>query len=165
VIATLRISGKVLGKTQAMFTNWEIVVQTEADRPLTLGQLIAHLVAAQGTEFEARQEQQHLRHVWSMTQVVFGIEMGKIAPGDQGQGQGQGGTEAAEPSLPHPEAGLSQKATLDQEAAVVTALQGFRDGLYLVFIDEVQQQSLDQAVTLRDASQVLFLRLVALVGG
>ena len=140
--ATLRISGKVLGKTQAMFTDWEMVVQTEADRPLTLGELITQIVAAQVTAFTTRQDQQTLPQAWSLAQVVIGLELGKVAPGDR------------DPSR-----------DLAQEAAIATALQGFRDGLYLVFVDEVQQLSLDQAVTLREASQVLLLRLVALVGG
>ncbi len=125
-----------------MFTDWEMVVQTEADRPLTLGQLIAQIVAAQVVTFGTRQDQQTLPQAWSLAQVVIGLELGKIAPGDR------------DPS-----------PSLAQEAAIATALQGFQDGLYLVFVDEVQQLSLDQAVTLREASQVLFLRLVALVGG
>jgi hypothetical protein len=44
-------------------------------------------------------------------------------------------------------------------------LQAFEDGLYFVFIDEVQQTNLDSEVFLKANSKVIFLRLTALVGG
>jgi len=45
------------------------------------------------------------------------------------------------------------------------ALQAFEEGLYFVFIDEVQQANLDSEVFLKMDSKVVFLRLTALVGG
>jgi hypothetical protein len=49
--------------------------------------------------------------------------------------------------------------------AIAVALQAFEDGLYFVFIDEVQQTYLDNEVFLKTNSKVIFLRLTALVGG
>lgn len=54
---------------------------------------------------------------------------------------------------------------VESEQAVETALQAFIDGLYFVFLDEQQQENLDEIVTLQPHSQLLFLRLVPLVGG
>jgi hypothetical protein len=49
--------------------------------------------------------------------------------------------------------------------AIAIALQAFEDGLYFVFIDELQQTNLDSEVFLKVNSKVIFLRLTALVGG
>jgi hypothetical protein len=49
--------------------------------------------------------------------------------------------------------------------AIAQAMQGFRDGLYYVFIDDIQYENLDTPVALKPESQMLFLRLVPLVGG
>ena len=42
---------------------------------------------------------------------------------------------------------------------------GFIDGLYYVFLDDVQQENLDERVYLKPNSRLTFLRLVALAGG
>jgi hypothetical protein len=55
--------------------------------------------------------------------------------------------------------------SVDVEDAVAVALQAFEDGLYYVFIDDVQQTHLDGEVFLKSNSRVVFLRLTALVGG
>ena len=58
---------------------------------------------------------------------------------------------------------LQQAVTTDE--AVGIALQAFEDGLYFVFIDEVQQTNLETEVFLKSNSKMVFLRLTALVGG
>jgi len=55
--------------------------------------------------------------------------------------------------------------SVDNEEAVAIALKAFEDGLYFVFVDEVQQTNLDSEVFLKTNSKVVFLRLTALVGG
>jgi hypothetical protein len=54
---------------------------------------------------------------------------------------------------------------VNEDAAVTTALQAFTDGLYFVFLDDVQQQDLDAEVLVRPESRLTFIRLVALPGG
>lgn len=44
-------------------------------------------------------------------------------------------------------------------------MQAFQDGLYFVFVDDVQIEALEHGLELREDSQILFLRLTALVGG
>ena len=55
--------------------------------------------------------------------------------------------------------------SVNPEAAIDVAIMGFIDGLYYVFLDDVQQEDLDATVTLKKESRLTFLRLVALVGG
>lgn len=53
----------------------------------------------------------------------------------------------------------------DPHEALQVALQGFKDGLYYVFVDDKQIEDLNHALKLREESTVLLLRLVALAGG
>ncbi len=49
--------------------------------------------------------------------------------------------------------------------AINTALQAFEDGLFMVLIDGANCRQLKQKIQLREHSEVVFLRLVALAGG
>ena len=51
------------------------------------------------------------------------------------------------------------------EDALETALQGFRDGLYRVFIGEREIESLEEPLGLREDDMVTIIRLVMLTGG
>ena len=51
------------------------------------------------------------------------------------------------------------------EDSIATALQAFEDGLYFVFIDDIQQTNLDAEVFPKTNSKIVFLRLTALTGG
>jgi len=51
------------------------------------------------------------------------------------------------------------------EDATSVALQAFEDGLYYMFVNDVQIERLDQPVTGSDVQDVLFVRLTPLVGG
>ena len=53
----------------------------------------------------------------------------------------------------------------DVSAAVAEVLLAFDDGLFKLFLDEREVEAADTAVTVRDGSQALFLRLVPLAGG
>ncbi|MEM8780128.1 MAG: hypothetical protein AAGF26_14900, partial [Cyanobacteria bacterium P01_G01_bin.49] len=61
--------------------------------------------------------------------------------------------------------GKDYEQDVDIDGAIETALQAFEDGFYYVFIDDEQIETLDQLVVLKENSQLLFLRLVPLVGG
>lgn len=50
-------------------------------------------------------------------------------------------------------------------SAVDRALEAFADGLYFVFLDDVQLESLDTTVAVRPDSTLRLIRLVALAGG
>ncbi|WP_404789881.1 hypothetical protein [Altericista sp. CCNU0014] len=140
---TLTISGKVMGKTRPTFTDWELTLPEALETTnLSLRSLLTHIVRAEVSAFKTRQSQRRLLRVLSPEQIQLGVEQGKIE---------SGGSE------------LDQKVEAD--AAVEAALQAFEDGLYFVFIDDEQIETLDAIAPLTSNSQLLFLRLVPLVGG
>lgn len=57
----------------------------------------------------------------------------------------------------------SKAAEIDQ--AMETALQGFEDGLYRVFINEEEIGSLDAPLQLQEGDTITIIRLVMLTGG
>ncbi|MGG6296414.1 hypothetical protein ACQ4M4_18640 [Leptolyngbya sp. AN02str] len=138
--STLTVSGKVIGKTQPIFTDWQLGLKQE--EVVTLRDLLTQVVHREVAGFAARQQQCRVLNVLSPAQINAGIEQGKVV---------LGGSD------------LDQNVNVDEAIALV--LQAFTDGLYFVFLDEQQQENLDDIVTLRPNSQLLFLRLIPLVGG
>ena len=138
---TLTVSGKVMGKTQPIFTDWQLPLP-KPDSIITLRDLLTHIVRAEVGGFETRQRQRRLMQVLSPAQIRAGIQQGKVDLG-----------------------GSDLEQEVDSQGAIETALQAFADGLYFVFLDEQQQESLETPVQLQPTSQLLFLRLVPLVGG
>lgn len=142
--ATLTVSAKVVGQKKPVWTDWQIPFPPEFDgsRKPTLRDLISLIVSKEVEAFKLRQEQRKLVQILSPEQIQQAAERGKIDLGERDLGQ-----------------------EVDEEAAITTALQAFQDGLYYVFLDDVQQESLDQTVFVGADSRVLFVRLIALAGG
>jgi hypothetical protein len=136
---TLTISGKVLGKSQNLFTTWQMDLPNQQ---LTLGELLTQVVQAEIQAFQARQSQQRLTKVLGLVEIEAGVARGKITSG-----------------------GSELDQTVDEQQAIENALQSFQDGFYLVFIDDQQQEDLADLVDLKANSELLFLRLTPLVGG
>ena len=132
-----------MGQTRPAFASWELSLPTElSDGEMTLRSLLAHIVQAEVTAFETRQSQRRLLTILSPEQIQLGVEHGKIDAG-----------------------GSELNQTVDRQTAVDIALQAFADGLYFVFLDDEQIEDLETRVILTAPSQLLFLRLVPLVGG
>lgn len=132
-----------MGKSRPTFTDWELTLpETIETAKLSLRSLLTHIVFAEVNAFETRQSERRLLRILSPEQIQLGVEQGKVD---------LGGSE------------LDQK--VEAQAAVEVALQAFEDGLYFVFIDDNQIEDLNATVALEPASQLLFLRLVPLVGG
>ncbi|GAP98109.1 hypothetical protein [Leptolyngbya sp. NIES-2104] len=141
--AKLTISGKVMGKTRPTFANWELLLPEElAAKGITLRSLLTHIVHAEVEAFRSRQSQRRLLNILSPEQIQAGLAQGKIESG-----------------------GSDLDQAVEVEEAVETALQAFLDGFYYVFLDEQQVEDLDTEVVLSEQSELLFLRLVPLVGG
>jgi hypothetical protein len=142
---TLTISGKVMGKTRPIFTDWELVLPTElgnGESKLTLQELLTAVVQAEVEAFRSRQTEGRLNQILTPDRLAQGLDRGKITSG-----------------------GSELDQAVDLSAAIDNALQSFADGFYYVFIDEEQQTELDQPVKLQPRSQLMFLRLTPLVGG
>lgn len=52
-----------------------------------------------------------------------------------------------------------------EEEAIVRAVEAFTDGLFFVFVDDIQIEELDAPVVIRQESTLRLVRLVALAGG
>jgi hypothetical protein len=139
------VEGKVVGQKRPLFTDWHIELPPIDDHQgdhLKLRDLITAIVAREVDAFKTRQVERKLARVMSKAEIDQGAQRGKIDPGERD---------------------LQQSVNIDE--SVGAALQAFEDGLYFVFIDEIQQTNLDGEVFLKTNSKVVFLRLTALVGG
>lgn len=143
--STITISGKLLGKNQPLFSDWCIVLPDEtlnARKDFTVRELLTQIILAEIESFRTRQEKRRIAYILSPAEIDQGVRRGKIEMGGQDLIQ-----------------------DVDEEEAIALAMEAFEDGFYFIFIDDKQQDNLDQQVTLKADSQVLFLRLVPLVGG
>lgn len=143
--AVIRVDGKVVGRRRPLFTDWAVPlppINSRQGRPLTLRDLIIAVVRAEVNAFRLRQSETRWQKILSPADIAEGLAKGKVTMGDQDLAQ-----------------------FVDVDAAIDVAILGFIDGLYYVFLDEVQQENLDAPVYLKSDSRLLFLRLVALVGG
>ena len=143
--ASITVEGKVVGQKRSLFTDWRIELPPDNERPgnhLKLRDLITSIVMEEVDAFRLRQEERRLARVMSRQQIEQGAIGGKVDPGERD---------------------LQQEVNVDN--AIPVALQAFEDGLYFVFVDDVQQTHLDSEVFLKTNSKVMFLRLTALVGG
>jgi hypothetical protein len=145
MLSTITISGKVLGKNQALFPDWQISLDSQlfnSEKQLTMRDLLTQVILTEVQSFRTRQQQRLLTHVLTKEAILQGANKGKIDMG-----------------------GKDFLQKVDAELAVKTALQAFEDGFYYVFIDDEQFDNLEQSFSLKENSQMLFLRLVPLVGG
>ena len=136
---TLTISGKVLGKSQNLFTTWQLDLPEQSS---TLAELLTQIVTAEVSAFQLRQADRRMTKVLGLVDIEAGVAAGKVSSG-----------------------GSELDQIVDVRGAVETALQVFEDGFYLVFIDDQQQEDLQATVALTSSSELLFLRLTPLVGG
>jgi hypothetical protein len=140
---TLKIEGKQVGRRRPLFEDWSIAIPADwMTAGPTLQDLITHVVLSEVDAFRDRQTANRLQKVLSVSQIESGLSQGKVISGDRDLDQ-----------------------SVDPQAAVANAIQAFQDGLYYVFLDDVQQEKLETPVALRSDSRLMFLRLVALVGG
>ena len=139
------VTAKALGRRRPLVPIFD--VPPPPDFPsgggrMRLRDLIAMVVRFEVQAFRERQSRHKLIQVLSAEQIETGAERGKISMG-----------------------GRDLKQTVDEDQAVGAALQAFEDGIYLVFIDEVEQQELDAEVFVKPDSALLFVRLALLAGG
>ena len=150
---TFQVEARVVGQRTPLHVPWQVPLPAslshslaEASSPFQLRDLIEHVVRNELYLFRLRQVERRLLHVLSPQAISAAAATGKIAPGG-------------------PDELRRNDGEIDDETAVIAALQAFEDGLYFVFLDGQQQHTLDATVELSSTSTVTFIRLVALVGG
>jgi hypothetical protein len=142
---TIVVEGKVLGQKHPLFTDWHVELPSDRMRGgdrIKLRDLITRVVVDEVDAFQKRQEERRFALIMSRAEIEEGVRSGKVDPGERD---------------------LKQEVNTDE--AIGTALQAFEDGLYYVFVDDIQQMNLNSEVYLKADSKVTFLRLVALTGG
>lgn len=107
----------------------------------TLRDVLSALVRDEVAAYNARQQSATLRFLTSRA-LTAAAEIGKVTFAPQVSGR-----------------------AVDAEDAIAVALQAFDDGLYYVFVDDVQIEQLTTRLTLQPNSTLLLLRLTALAGG
>jgi hypothetical protein len=138
-MTTLNISGKVIGKSQPVFADWKLSIP---EGETSLEDLLVQIVRSEVEEFQERQNQRRLTKILSAKEIELDATRGKIESG-----------------------GSDLQQDVNIEEVIDTAIQAFKDGLYLVFIDDEQKEDLQASVRIRSNSELLFLRLIPLVGG
>ena len=145
----LKVEGKVFGQKRPLFTDFSVSLPPEivsGGGRITLRALITCVVEAEVQAFEERQEQRRLVQILSRADIERGLMRGKIDMGGRAPSD-------------------TEKQRVDVDTSVATALLAFEDGLYYVFVEDVQQTELDQEIYLQPETHMTFLRLVALAGG
>lgn len=108
----------------------------------TLRSLLTHLVRQEVAAYNERQDRVGLLRVLTEKELSEGAATGVIRVAPQ-----------------------ERTAPANADEATQTALRAFGDGLYYVFVDDEQIETLDQPLALRPDSTLLLLRLTALAGG
>jgi hypothetical protein len=138
--STITIEGKQFGRGRQLFPTWEMPLP---GNPLTLRDFLSLIVYREVAAFKERQEQRQVLTALTTVQIAEGVAKGKVDMGGR------------------PEA----LTGIEERAAVQNAIQAFEDGLYYVFLNDTQQEKLDEIIPLQEGSRVMFLRLTALAGG
>jgi hypothetical protein len=141
----LRIEGKAVGRKKPLFADWSVPLPPgpgDGGEPLTLRALVGLVVRAEVAAFRQRQEERKLIRALTARDIEAGAARGKVDMG-----------------------GRDLKQPVDEEEAVVVAVQAFADGLYLVIVDGEEQRDLDREVHVQADSRVTFVRLAMLAGG
>lgn len=142
----LVVQARAVGRREPLVPDFSVTLPPEVERGsngITLRSLIARVVRHEVEEFDARQERRSVLRVLTEREIAESARRGKIASGES--------------DVP--------KVAIDADAATAVAWQAFEDGLYLAFLDGVEQKVLDAEVYPKAESRLLFVRLALLAGG
>lgn len=137
----VRVQVKITGQRRNPVGDHGLDLQLPAG-PVVLSDFLTAVVHAEVADHERRAEERTLLRVLTPQALHAELETGRVLSG------------GADPSGP-----------VDVDAAVETALLAFADGLFKVFVDDVEIADVDELVNLQGTPTVLFLRLVPLAGG
>ncbi len=140
----LTVEAKVLGQSRPALAPWEVTLaaRTAENGALRVRDLLTTIVTQEVEAFRERQTQRRLTRVLLPEDIARGAAAGKVD---------MGGHDLAQP--------------VNTSEAVRAALQAFEDRLYYAFLDGQQLQTLDEEVTVPQGARLMFVRLVALIGG
>lgn len=131
------VETKIVGSKDTESLHVSVPSETES-----LRELLATLVRHELSSYERRRTASKTLRVLTPADLARGVDTGVY------------GRETRAVAAPPPEA-----------EAIDRAVEAFTDGLFFVFIDDIQIEELDAPVTLRPDSTLRLVRLVALAGG
>lgn len=138
---TVQLEAKVFGNKRSIVRR-QIELRELGSEP-TLESLISAIVAVEVALFEQRQEKRSLVRLLTEPELQEAAKIGKVVTGPA----------------------TTSGSQVEVDEAVEVALLGFRDGLYIVLIDDEEATDLGVPVHVGESSSVMFIRLVALAGG
>ncbi len=140
----LTVSAKAIGRKKPLFDDYSVPPPSAvaSGQPVTLRELIGHVVRAEIAAFEKRQADRRLLKALTARQIADGLAVGKVQDG-----------------------GSEIDQIVDPDEAVATAVEAFSDGLFLVVVDETEVKELDRIVHLTESSRLTFIRFTMLAGG
>jgi hypothetical protein len=140
----LTVSAKAVARKKPLFDDFSVPPPeaVTAGQPVTLRELIGHVVRAEVAAFKERQADRRLLKALTARQIEDGLAAGKVQAG-----------------------GSTLDQAVDAEKAVATAVEAFADGLFLVVVDGAEVKDLDGTVPLTASSRLTFIRLTMLAGG
>jgi hypothetical protein len=139
---TITLEAKQIGRKATLVPSWNLELHNLPE-PLTLRILLKRIVISEVEAYNLRQKDAQFVRTLTQNQLESAAEVGKID---------MGGRE-------------TEALVADPQATVETALLAFTDGLYYVFLNDHQLESLEEEVRVSPQMSLLFLRLVALAGG
>lgn len=138
---SLLISVKMLGKKHAILENIPQTLPPDFPEKPTLRDLLTAIVTRRVAVYNVTRGRDELLSYLAENDITAEAKTGKIDFG-----------------------AICNREKVSTAVAVRTALQAFDDGLYYVFIDRQKVENADAEIHLQENSELLFLRLTALVG-
>jgi hypothetical protein len=141
VTVAVRVQAKVTGQRRNAVGDHTLDLHLPSG-PVALSEFLVAVVRAEIANYEQRAEERTLLRVLTPESLARELMTGRVLAG-----------------------GADAVAPVNVDEAVESALLAYADGLFKVFVDDVEAVSLDDVVNLQGTPTVLFLRLVPLAGG
>lgn len=135
----LAFSIKALGKKRPYIDKKEIELDIESS--ILMSDLLAKIVQQQVSAFNKRKEETTLLQVLSEKQIQHTAESGKVTFNEQ-----------------------YNLTKAEEEKAIETVWRAFEDGLIAFFINDIQQESMDEMITIQELDSIMIIRLTFLSG-
>lgn len=131
----ISIQLKRLGKKKVKTIDYQLPVVH------TLGELLEAIVRQEVAAFNERREEVKLIPFLTPADIQDQSASGKVGFGD-----------------------IANRDAADVDQSIETALLGFKDGLFIVFLDDEEIRELDTPIRLTEDSVLAFLRMTFLTG-
>lgn len=139
-VVHLTVRAKVVGRRNRSLVPLELDLR--GPFATVLG-LLSAIVQTEVESFRKRKEEATYFRLLTESEIQDGLESGKIVSGNQQPDERVPGV----------------------EQAIETAVSAFHDGLYYMFLNDVQVEDLNEDISQKEVHDVLFVRLTPLAGG